>query len=156
MLYAIERSTQQKIPLLQLPSTAAINDQRIARFKQMITNVLATEDLGLFRTIIEQYQQEHNITALDVASALAKMAQGNEPLLLAANAERERRPKAHQDRSANQHEKTQPAKKSPNGHPRRGKAAPFPPKAGTTKKRLTARGRTPNGKKDRHRKRKKV
>lgn len=156
LLYAIERSTQQKIPLLQLPSAAAINDQRIARFKQMITNVLATEDLGLFRTIIEQYQQEHNITALDVASALAKMVQGNQPLLLAANAERGRRPGAHQDRSADQHEKARPATKSPNGHPRRGKAAPFPPKAGITKKRFTAKGRMPNGKKNRHKKRKKV
>ena len=148
LLYAIERSTQQKIPLLQLPSTAAINDQRIARFKQMITNALATEDLGLFRTIIEQYQQEHNVTALDVASALAKMVQGDEPLLLAR--------RTHQDRRADQHEKARPTTKSSNGHPRRGKAAPFPLKAGTKKKRLTAKGRTPNGKKDRHRKRKKV
>ena len=152
LLYAIERSTQQKIPLLQLPSTAAINDQRIARFKQMITNALATEDLGLFRTIIEQYQQEHNVTALDVGSALAKMVQGDEPLLLAANAER----RTHQERSTDQHEKAQPATKSPNGHPRRSKATPFPLKAGTKKKRLTAKGRTLNGKKDRHRKRKKV
>ena len=154
LLYAIERSTQQKIPLLQLPSTAAINDQRIARFKQLITNVLATKDLGLFRTIIEQYQQEHNITALDVASALAKMVQGDEPLLLAANAER----RTHHERSADQREKARPATKSPNGHPRRSKAAPFPLKAGTKKKRLTvtAKGRTPNGKKDRHKKRKKV
>ena len=107
----------------------------------MITNVLATEDLGLFRTIVEQYQQEHNITALDVASALAKMVQGDEPLLLAANAER----RTHHERSADQHEKAQPATKSPNGHPRRSKAAPFPLKAGTKKKRLTvtAKGRTP-------------
>ena len=106
LLYAIERSTQQKIPLLQLPSTAAINDQRIARFKQMITNVLATKDLGLFRTIVEQYQQEHNVTALDVASALAKMVQGDEPLLLAANAEQGRRPRTHQERPRTHQERS--------------------------------------------------
>ena len=90
LLYAIERGTQQKIPLLELPSTETINDQRIARFKQSIGDVLASEDLGLFRMIIEQYQQEHNVTALDMASALAKMVQGDEPLLLAADADRGR------------------------------------------------------------------
>ena len=67
---------------------------------------------------------------------------------------RTRRERTHQDRSADQHEKTRPATKTTNGHPRRSKAAPFPLKAGTKKKRLivTAKGRTPNGKKDRHRK----
>ncbi len=84
LLYSIERATRQKIALMELPSTEVINDQRIARFKQTITDVLATEDLGVFRTIIEQYQQEHNVAALDVASALAKMVQGDDPLLLAA------------------------------------------------------------------------
>ena len=98
LLFAIERGTQQKIPLLELPSTAAINDQRIARFKQTITDMLATEDLGLFRMIIEQYQQEHNVTALDMASALAKMVQGDEPLLLAANVDHSSRNAARKGR----------------------------------------------------------
>ncbi len=99
LLYSIERGTKQKIPLLELPSTETINDQRIARFKQSITDVLATEDLGQFRTIIEQYQQEHNVTALDMASGLAKMVQGDEPLLLAADAHRERPKSERQDRN---------------------------------------------------------
>ena len=85
LLYAIERATRQKIQLMEMPSTERINDQRIARFKQSITDVLATEDLGVFRMILEQYRQEHNVAALDVASALARMVQGEEPLLLAAD-----------------------------------------------------------------------
>ncbi len=99
LLYSIERGTKQKIPLLELPSTETINDQRIARFKQSITDVLATEDLGRFRMIIEQYQQEHNVTALDMASGLAKMVQGDEPLLLAEDAHRDRPKPARQDRN---------------------------------------------------------
>ena len=99
LLYSIERGTKQKIPLLELPSTETINDQRIARFKQSITDVLATEDLGQFRMIIEQYQQEHNVTALDMASGLAKMVQGDEPLLLAADAHRDRPKPERQDRN---------------------------------------------------------
>lgn len=90
LLYAIERATQQKIPLLELPSTEMINDQRVAHFKQAITDTLDTEDLGVFRMVLEQYRQEHNIAMLDIASALAKIVRGDEPLLLPADMERGR------------------------------------------------------------------
>jgi ATP-dependent RNA helicase DeaD len=85
LLYAIERATQKKIEQMELPSTETINDQRIARFKQNITDVLGTEDLGAFRMILEQYRQEHNVSAIDIAAALAKIMQGDDPLLLAAD-----------------------------------------------------------------------
>ena len=91
LLFAIQRATQQKIPLLELPSPKTINDQRIARFMQSVTDVLATEDLGVFHMILEQYRQEHNVPALDIAAALAKMVRGDEPLLLAADVDHNRR-----------------------------------------------------------------
>tara|TARA_B100001115_G_scaffold184700_1_gene188309 strand:+ start:276 stop:2060 length:1785 start_codon:yes stop_codon:yes gene_type:complete len=90
LLYAIERATQQKIPRLELPSTEMINDQRIAHFKQAITDTIDTEDLGVFRLVLEQYRQEHNMTMLDIASALAKIVRGDEPLLLSADVEHKR------------------------------------------------------------------
>jgi ATP-dependent RNA helicase DeaD len=90
LLYAIERATQQKIPRLELPSTEMINDQRIAHFKQAITDTLDTENLGVFRMVLEQYRQEHNTAMLDIASALAKIVRGDEPLLLPADVERRR------------------------------------------------------------------
>jgi len=43
---------------------------------------LATEDLGLFKHLVEQYQNEHNVPAIEIASALAKLVQGDSPLLL--------------------------------------------------------------------------
>jgi ATP-dependent RNA helicase DeaD len=82
MLNTIEKATRQKIELMELPTTEMINDNRIARFQQRITDTLAVEDLGLYYQIIEQYRQEHNIPAIEIASALAKMAQGSTPLLL--------------------------------------------------------------------------
>ena len=82
LLYAIEKATRKKIDLMQLPSTQLINDKRIARFKQSISDTLAQEDLSLFAQLIEQYQQEHNVPALDIAAALARQAQGKQPLLL--------------------------------------------------------------------------
>jgi ATP-dependent RNA helicase DeaD len=91
LLHSIEKITQQKIQLLELPSTEVINDQRIARFKQSITDTLATEQLGAFHLILEQYRQEHNVPELDIAAALAKMVQGEEPLLLTGEQEKQRR-----------------------------------------------------------------
>jgi ATP-dependent RNA helicase DeaD len=67
---------------MELPSTELINDKRVAKFKQRITDTLANEDLGLFTQMIEQYQQEHNVPAEEVAAAIAKMLQGDTPFLL--------------------------------------------------------------------------
>ena len=97
MLHAIERATNQKIELMELPSTELINDQRIAKFKQRITDTLATEELGLFYQMIEQYQQEHNVPALEVAAALAKLLQGDSPFMLQAKANRHKEIESWQD-----------------------------------------------------------
>jgi ATP-dependent RNA helicase DeaD len=82
LLKAIEKATRQKIQMMKLPSTEAINDKRIARFKQRITDTLAAEGLEFFSELMDQYRQEHNVPALDVAAALAKLLQGKKPLLL--------------------------------------------------------------------------
>jgi ATP-dependent RNA helicase DeaD len=82
LLNAIERATNKKIDLMELPSTEIINDKRISQFKQTISDTLANEDLVFFSQLIEQYQQEHNIPAIEIAAALAQMFQGDTPLLL--------------------------------------------------------------------------
>ncbi|MGB5179349.1 MAG: DEAD/DEAH box helicase [Gammaproteobacteria bacterium] len=82
MLSAIEKATRQKIDIMELPSTELINDKRIASFKQRITDTLANEELELFTRLIEQYEQEHNVPAQEVAAALARLLQGDTPLLL--------------------------------------------------------------------------
>ena len=82
LLHAIEKATNKKIDMMELPSTELINDKRIANFKQKITNTLANEDLGLFTQLIEQYQMEHNVPANEIAAALAVLLQGDTPLLL--------------------------------------------------------------------------
>ena len=82
LLSAIEKATRKKIEMMELPTTELINDKRIARFKQRITDTLATEDLGFFTQLIEQYQQEHNVPAEDIAAALAQLLQGDTPFLL--------------------------------------------------------------------------
>ena len=82
MLQQIERATKQKIEMLEMPSTEMINNKRVARFTQTITDTMANEGLEFYASILEKYTLEHNIPAIEVAAALAKMVQGDEPLLL--------------------------------------------------------------------------
>ena len=90
MLQQIERATKQKISMLEMPSTEVINNKRIARFTQNISDTLASEELAFYSSILEKYQQEHNIPAIEIAAALAKMVQGEEPLLLTNKPEAQR------------------------------------------------------------------
>ena len=82
MLRSIERATRQPIEAMELPSVEAINDVRIAKFKQQITETLESSDLALFQRLIEDYEQANNVPAVEIAAALAKMARGDVPLLL--------------------------------------------------------------------------
>jgi ATP-dependent RNA helicase DeaD len=91
MLKTIERVTRQPIEPMQMPSTSDINEQRLVRFKQRISDTLATEDLELFYQLVQEYQQEHDADPLHVAAALARLAQGDEPLLLAERPVRKER-----------------------------------------------------------------
>lgn len=84
MLRVIERATRQPIEPMQLPSIADVNEQRVARFNARISEALSAEDIGVFRDLVERYEQEHNVPALDIAAALASLAQGKKPLLLDA------------------------------------------------------------------------
>ena len=82
LLGNIEKATKQKVEEMGLPSTEVINNKRISKFKQNITDTLAAEELSFFSQLLEQYQQEHNVSALEIAAALAKLVQGSTPLLM--------------------------------------------------------------------------
>ena len=82
MLRAIERATRQPIEPMSLPSVQAVNEQRVAKFMTRISDTLGDGDLSTFRELIQRYEIEHDVPAVDIAAALAKQLQGNTPLLL--------------------------------------------------------------------------
>jgi ATP-dependent RNA helicase DeaD len=88
LLSAIERATKKEIERMELPSTELINDQRVEKFKQRITDILEKEQQIMFHKMIEEYEQEHNVPALDIAAALAQLLQGSTPFFLSNKPQR--------------------------------------------------------------------
>jgi ATP-dependent RNA helicase DeaD len=81
LLHAIEKATNTKIEPMQLPTVEELNTQRVARFQQKLDETL-TEDLSAYENLIESYLHQNEANPLAVAAALAKIAQGDEPLFL--------------------------------------------------------------------------
>ena len=117
MLRVIERATRQTIEPMELPSIQDVNDQRVARFNDRISVALAAGEGEAFRALIERYESEHNVPAVEIAAALASLAQGKKPLLMdgesskrevreekaIVEAPRQRRLEAHKPRERKQH-----------------------------------------------------
>ncbi len=99
LLKIIEKATRQPLTQMQLPSPEDVNTTRLARFDDAITAALQNTDrIEGFRDIIQHYVTEYDVPEVDVAAALAVVAQGETPLLLDPAAEvapppRERAPK---------------------------------------------------------------
>ncbi len=125
MLRTIERATKQTIEPMQLPSVAAVNDQRITKFKQKISKALEGADLATFRGVIEQYEQEHGVPALDIAAALARLAQGDAPLLVPPEAARPPRPDQVRSDVARERPRRPGAERAVPERPRPERGSPF-------------------------------
>ncbi|HNG61282.1 MAG TPA: DEAD/DEAH box helicase [Cellvibrionaceae bacterium] len=82
MLQSIERATRQPITMMQLPSKEQITHHRINAFKQSIVDVLNTENLDFFSTLVAELCKEQQILPEDAAKALAFLAQKGNPLLI--------------------------------------------------------------------------
>ena len=83
LLKLIERTTKQPLVQMQLPSAEDVNETRLNRFDDQITSALTqTSRIDRFRDIIKHYVNEHDVPEVDVAAALAVVAQGDTPLLL--------------------------------------------------------------------------
>ena len=82
LLHAIERATNTRIEKMVLPSNDVINQRRVERFKQQITDHMETDDMNVFTDLVRTYQKEHDISMDKIAASLAQMAQGDGPFLL--------------------------------------------------------------------------
>ena len=90
LLHIIEKGTSKKIERMSMPTAEVINQERIQRFKQSITNAIEVNANQLFRTIIEEYQNETGHSAISIATALAKLSKGSEPFLIVSEKKKEK------------------------------------------------------------------
>ena len=113
MLRIIERATRQGIAAMELPSAAAVNEQRLSKLKDRIGEILGNADLAAalapFKNLVEQYQRTNQASSLDLAAALAYMAQGETPLMNDSPSPRPR----FEDRGG---KREQPREESPQPH----------------------------------------
>jgi ATP-dependent RNA helicase DeaD len=86
LLAAIEKATGNAIEKMTLPTAEEVTDKRLGKFKQRITEALATAELAIFRKLVQDYQHEYGVPVVDIAAALGSLAQGNEPLRVQASA----------------------------------------------------------------------
>ncbi|WP_149955092.1 DEAD/DEAH box helicase [Zafaria cholistanensis] len=83
LLRAIEKTTRQEVELMHLPSVEIVNDKRLAKFAERITETISSQDLTVFRGLVEKYAADHeDLSEVEIAAALAHMAQGGRPLLM--------------------------------------------------------------------------
>ena len=82
MLRQIERATRQPIEEMQLPSVDAVNDHRVTKFMDRISQTVAAGGIEFYRDLLQRFEAEQNVPAIDIAAALAKLLQGDSPFLL--------------------------------------------------------------------------
>ncbi|WP_100643762.1 DEAD/DEAH box helicase [Alteromonas facilis] len=82
LLTSIEKTTKQVIERMDIPSINELNQSRLSRFKQSVVEALQDDAIEQFIPIIESIQTETEASPERLMAALAKLAQGDEPLLL--------------------------------------------------------------------------
>ncbi len=82
LLKAIERATRQPLTQMRLPTVDDVNETRVARFRDAITEALSSDQVGFYRDLVLDYEQEHDVPATDIAAALAVLTQDDRPLLM--------------------------------------------------------------------------
>jgi ATP-dependent RNA helicase DeaD len=99
LLKAIEKATRSELIEAELPTVEIVNAQRVAKFRDSITDALNAPGIELFRSMIEDYGREHDVPMADVAAALALQSRDGEKFLMVEpppEKRREREPRREQ------------------------------------------------------------
>ncbi|GBE64283.1 ATP-dependent RNA helicase DeaD [Mycobacterium sp. MFM001] len=100
LLKAIEKATRQKLTEAELPSVEDVNAQRVAKFADSITDTLGSPGIELFRSLVEDYEREHDVPMADIAAALALQSRDGEAFLMKPEPPPERRSNERRDKPA--------------------------------------------------------
>jgi len=82
LLRSIERTTQQPLLPLEMPTRADVNSKRQQEFKTAITGAMESIDLKPFESLVQEILASHDTDPSQLAAALAYLAQQDKPIFL--------------------------------------------------------------------------
>ncbi|RNL78897.1 DEAD/DEAH box helicase [Nocardioides marmorisolisilvae] len=82
LLRAIEKTNRTTLVEMRLPTVSDVNAFRVQKFTEAIGQAMDDSQHALFRDLIEDYERNNDVPALDIAAAIAVLAQDGQPLLL--------------------------------------------------------------------------
>ncbi|MGB3726337.1 MAG: DEAD/DEAH box helicase [Glaciecola sp.] len=82
MLFAIEKATKQEITPMDIPSISELNESRLGRFKKNVLEAITDDSIESYMPVVDAILKESEASPELVMAALARVAQGDEPLLL--------------------------------------------------------------------------
>ena len=82
LLRAIEKTNRTTLEEMRLPSVSDVNAFRVSKFNDAIGQAMGDPQIGLFRELIEDYERNNDVPALDIAAAIAVLSQDGQPLFL--------------------------------------------------------------------------
>ncbi len=82
LLKAIERNIRQGIPAMEMPTADDLSEHRIDRFMLMLRETLAEQDLDYYYRLLSRFEQEQEMSAMDIAAALTYLSQRERPFIV--------------------------------------------------------------------------
>ncbi|MET0928140.1 MAG: DEAD/DEAH box helicase [Aeromicrobium sp.] len=82
MLSAIEKVSGRPVEEMSVPSAEEVNERRSGKFAQAITSSMGSPQFHAFRTLVEEYVAENDVSMTDAAAALAVMSQSDKDFFL--------------------------------------------------------------------------
>lgn len=86
----IERATRKTIEIVEAPTIDAINKMRVARFKEKIGQVIESEDLNFYKTMLADYAAQSDQPYEMIAAAIAHIRKDGRDFLMKPRPKRER------------------------------------------------------------------
>jgi len=85
LLRNIERTMKLTIPEVEIPTAEVLGERRLAKFAAKVQQQLESSDLDQYRALLAKLQPAEELDVETLAAALLKMAQGERPLIVAAD-----------------------------------------------------------------------
>ncbi|MFC1758141.1 DEAD/DEAH box helicase [Planctomycetota bacterium] len=76
-LRRLEQVTKQRITWMERPTAKAVQEQRIAKFKESLVKTLEAGDDEYFQTLLAEFREETSVPMEFIAAALMKMSHAN-------------------------------------------------------------------------------